>query len=112
MLDITQQDLADAVGVSRPYIASIESGRANPSLAVVERIATALGLELDFVARPPTTVGRPPQRDAVHARCSGLCRPAPHWTWLADMREVTVVRAGCVAGSTYWRSILVGVYCS
>ena len=32
MLDISQQTLADAVGVSRAYIATIESGRANPPL--------------------------------------------------------------------------------
>lgn len=52
MLDITQAELAAAVGVSRPYIAGIESGRANPSLEVVERIGSALGLEMRLIGRP------------------------------------------------------------
>ena len=70
MLDITQQILADAVGVSRPYIAAIESGRANPSLDLVARIAERLGIDIDLVSRPPQVIARP-QNDLVHARCSG-----------------------------------------
>ena len=53
MLDITQQTLADAVGVSRAHIAAVEGGRANPSLDLVARIADRLGIELDLVARQP-----------------------------------------------------------
>ena len=67
----SQSMLAAKVGVSRQYIAAIERGRANPSLDVVVRLATALGLELDFNLRPPIIVGDRRQRDAVHARCSG-----------------------------------------
>lgn len=70
MLDITQQALADAVGVSRPYIAAIEAGRANPSLDLVVRVADRLGIELEFAARQPLVIPRP-QHDLVHARCSG-----------------------------------------
>jgi len=70
MLDITQQTLADAVGVSRAYIAAIESGRANPSLDLVVRVADRLGIEIDLVAREPLVLARP-QHDLVHARCSG-----------------------------------------
>jgi transcriptional regulator with XRE-family HTH domain len=55
--------------VSRGYIAKIERGRANPSLELVERLARALELEIDFVARPPVVFGGH-QRDFVHARCS------------------------------------------
>ncbi len=71
MLDVTQLELAKAVGVSRPYVASIENGRANPSLEVVERIGSALGLELQLLGRPPVVINGPPQHDLVHARCSG-----------------------------------------
>lgn len=70
MLDITQQALADAVGVSRPYIAAIEAGRANPSLDLVARVADRLGIDLEFAARQPLVFGQP-QHDLVHARCSG-----------------------------------------
>ncbi len=71
MLDITQQELADAVSVSRPYIASVETGRANPTLDVVGRILRALGLDPDLLARQPVILNGPQQRDLVHARCSG-----------------------------------------
>ena len=37
--DITQQDLADALGVSRQTIYSIESGKFNPSTTLALRIA-------------------------------------------------------------------------
>lgn len=70
MLDITQQALADAVGVPRPHIAAIESGRANPSLDLVVRITDRLGIQIDLVARQPLVIAIP-QHDLVHARCSG-----------------------------------------
>jgi transcriptional regulator with XRE-family HTH domain len=92
MLDITQQELADAVGVSRPYIASIESGRANPSLDVVERIAESLGLQLELRGQAPVTLNSPRQRDLVHARCSGYVDRRLAGTGWLTRREVTIVR--------------------
>jgi len=70
MLDITQQTLADAVGVSRAYIATIEGGRGNPSLDLVARIADRLGIQVDLVGTRPVVIS-PRQLDLVHARCSG-----------------------------------------
>ncbi len=92
MLDITQAELVAAVGVSRPYIAAIERGRANPSLDVAHKIGIALGLELQLVGRAPAMVGGPGQRDAVHARCSGYAdRRLRGLAWLTH-GEVTIVR--------------------
>lgn len=90
MLDITQQTLANAVGVSRAHIAAIESGRCNPSLDLVGRIGDTLGLELDLVARLPMVIaGR--QRDIVHTRCSGyIDRHFRRAGWVTK-REVEVV---------------------
>jgi transcriptional regulator with XRE-family HTH domain len=90
MLDISQQSLANAVGVSRPYITAIESGRANPSLDLVVRIADRLGIEVDLVARPPIVVGRP-QLDLVHARCSGYIDRRLRRAGWEVQREVEVV---------------------
>ncbi|MGK2850428.1 MAG: helix-turn-helix domain-containing protein [Candidatus Limnocylindrales bacterium] len=70
ILDITQRELAGAVGVSRPFISAIEAGRADPSLDLVQRIAAALGLEIDIASRPPV-VAFPKPADQVHAWCSG-----------------------------------------
>ena len=46
-LGITQKELADRVGVSRPMIAMIESGEREPSLDTLVRILSALGLLLE-----------------------------------------------------------------
>ena len=70
-LDLTQEQLARAVGISRSYIARVELGQANPPLRLVEDIAEALGLELDLRARPPLFMKDRLQRDVVHAHCSG-----------------------------------------
>lgn len=92
MLDITQAELAAAVGVSRAHIASVEAGRANPSLEVVDRIGRALGLDLQLVGRTPTVFNSPSQRDAVHAWCSGYAGRRLAGSGLDVRREVTIGR--------------------
>jgi len=90
MLDITQAEVAAAVGVSRAYVASIESGRANPSLEIVGRIGAALGLELQLVGRRPIVLNSPAQRDAVHAWVSGYVGRRLGRIGLDIRREVTI----------------------
>lgn len=46
LLGLTQQDLADYTGLSLRIIKSIESGKGNPSLSTLTKIADVLGLEL------------------------------------------------------------------
>lgn len=41
-LDLTQEDVADKVGISRAYMGYIEQGRYAPSLEVLEKVAKAL----------------------------------------------------------------------
>lgn len=41
-LELTQEDVADKVGISRAYMGYIEQGRYAPSLEVLEKIAKAL----------------------------------------------------------------------
>jgi DNA-binding XRE family transcriptional regulator len=43
---MTQAQLAEAIGVSQPRIAGIESGDANPRLATLAKLAHALGVTL------------------------------------------------------------------
>ena len=91
---IAQEQLADAVGLARGYIATIESGRANPSLEVVTRIAEKLGLEVELVIRPPLIVGGGlGQRDLVHARCSAYVDRRLRGAGLLTAREVEIVHA-------------------
>lgn len=46
---LSQEDLADCVGVTRSSIANLESGRQRPSLMTLVRIGSVLGLELGFL---------------------------------------------------------------
>ncbi len=45
--DMTQQDLADQVGVTRQTIVSIERGRYDPSVGLALRIAEAFGVPVE-----------------------------------------------------------------
>ena len=42
---LTIEALADAVGLAYSYVGEIERGRRNPTLAVVEKIGKALGVQ-------------------------------------------------------------------
>jgi len=42
--NMSQGDLATALGVDRAYISNIENGRMNPTLSTLEKIAGALGI--------------------------------------------------------------------
>ena len=47
----TQQDLADAMGVSRQTVISIESGRYNPSLELALHLAARYGTAIERIFR-------------------------------------------------------------
>src|SRR5216684_6733859 len=56
-LDLTQQDLAQRIETSVPYVGLLETGRRHPSDKVVVKLAAALALdprELFFLANPGT----------------------------------------------------------
>jgi transcriptional regulator with XRE-family HTH domain len=56
---LSQQELASRLGVSPPYLSTIENGRSNTTVGQLSAIADALGviLEIKFVA--PRIVGEP-----------------------------------------------------
>ncbi|RYG90157.1 MAG: XRE family transcriptional regulator [Alphaproteobacteria bacterium] len=39
---LTQEDLADLIGVAQDYVSKLESGQKNPELATLHRLSTAL----------------------------------------------------------------------
>jgi transcriptional regulator with XRE-family HTH domain len=51
---LSQQQLADRLGVSLKVIRSIESGRGNPSFESLEKLASAADLRVAFVGRSRT----------------------------------------------------------
>lgn len=61
----TQQRLAELAGVPRPTVANLESGSANPTLAVLVRIGTALQVTLDELVSPPRATARLYRRDEL-----------------------------------------------
>ncbi|MCY1512381.1 transcriptional regulator, y4mF family [compost metagenome] len=50
-LKLTQAYLADLAEVSTNTIFKIESGEANPTVAVLEKIAAVLGMEIQLVIK-------------------------------------------------------------
>lgn len=44
--EMTQEDLAEKVGVSRVYIGYVEQGRNTPSLDILEKIAKSLKVSI------------------------------------------------------------------
>jgi transcriptional regulator with XRE-family HTH domain len=43
---LTQQQLAEKMGVRQPYVAQLESGEANPTLSVAGKLLATLGLKM------------------------------------------------------------------
>ena len=52
-LDLTQEELAQRLGVTRQTIIAIEQGRYSPSLDMAFRIARVFGVPLDKVFQYP-----------------------------------------------------------
>jgi transcriptional regulator with XRE-family HTH domain len=58
-LGLSQENLAVDAGIDRTYVSRLERGLENPTVAVLERLATALGATIpDFFLVPPP--GEPP----------------------------------------------------
>jgi transcriptional regulator with XRE-family HTH domain len=49
LLRLSQEELAARAGIDRTYISGVERGVRNPTLEVMQRIATALGSDLDVL---------------------------------------------------------------
>jgi len=45
--DLSQEDFAARCGLDRTYVSGMERGVRNPSLAVIETLAVALGIRLE-----------------------------------------------------------------
>ena len=54
---MSQEELAHKVGTRQPNIARLESGRRDPSIAFLRRVAAALGGKLTIKIEPPQDKG-------------------------------------------------------
>ena len=53
---VSQQQMAKLAGVPRPTWASLESGSANPTLAVLSKVAAALRVSIEELIGPPRSL--------------------------------------------------------
>ncbi|MHC5352353.1 helix-turn-helix domain-containing protein [Metapseudomonas furukawaii] len=60
LLRLSQEELANRSSIDRTYISGVERGVRNPTLQVMQRIATALGSDLDVIFATA--------RDIAHSR--------------------------------------------
>ena len=100
---LTQDGLAKAAAVPRSTIANLESGEGNPSLAVLVKVAGALGVPIDELLASPRAMVRRWASDEVASRTKGrgvsiralVPEPVPD-----EMMEVMDFAPGAVMGGT------------
>jgi len=68
---LTQQQLATAAEVPRPTVAHLESGGANPTLAVLLRVGAALQVTVEELIAPPRTATRLYKADELPTKQRG-----------------------------------------
>ena len=68
---LTQQQMANLSGVPRPTWANLESGAANPTLAVLVKVAGVLQVPLEELIGPPRATARFYAADSIPVRKRG-----------------------------------------
>lgn len=68
---LTQQQVANKADVPRPTWANLESGSANPTLAVIVKVANALGVSVEELIGPPRTSAKFYPAKSIHSRKRG-----------------------------------------
>jgi transcriptional regulator with XRE-family HTH domain len=57
LVRLSQEDLAHRAGLDRTYVSGIERGSRNPSLRILQRVAEALGADLDVLFATARQIG-------------------------------------------------------
>lgn len=70
----TQQQIARLAGIPRATWANLESGGANPTLAVLIKVAAALSVRLEELIEPPRSMGRLYKVNALPVRSRGAVK--------------------------------------
>jgi transcriptional regulator with XRE-family HTH domain len=68
---LTQQQMAKLTGIPRPTWANLESGAANPTLAVLVRVAGALQIRIEELIGPPKASARFYRAEDLPVRARG-----------------------------------------
>ncbi|MEU6717900.1 helix-turn-helix domain-containing protein [Nonomuraea sp. NPDC046802] len=96
----TVASVATDAGLSVPYVANLENGRGNPTVAALDRLADALGTRLTITLADPDTTGReapaPPPSLLEFAKGRRFRRECAALAAMTKQQE-QVVRANLVA---------------
>jgi len=68
---LTQQQMAKLAGVPRPTWANLESGGANPTVAVLIKVANALQVRVEELLSPPKAMARHYEASTLRTRKRG-----------------------------------------
>lgn len=100
---LTQQRLAKVSGVPRPTVANLESGTANPTLAVLIKMAAALQVTIEQLIGPPRRETKVYRAGSLPARVRGqalvrklLPDPIPGM----EIERIEVAAGGKMTGTT------------
>jgi transcriptional regulator with XRE-family HTH domain len=96
----TVASVASEAGLSVPYIANLENGRGNPTIAALDRLASALGVSLQLTFAAPG--GMPSGADSIPASLVRLGRSARF------QRDVTKVAESLGAEQALFSVQLIG----
>ncbi|KXF91432.1 XRE family transcriptional regulator [Phaeobacter inhibens] len=50
--DLSQEEVAHRADIHQTYLSGVETGKRNPSILVLERIAKALGVDVSEIFKP------------------------------------------------------------
>jgi XRE family transcriptional regulator, regulator of sulfur utilization len=98
---LSQQQVARLSGLPRPTWASLESGSANPTLAVLTRVVTALQVSIEELIGPPRTAARlfPAGEVRIRRRQGARTRPlVPEAIAGLDISHMELVPGGTLVG--------------
>lgn len=68
---LTQEQVARQAGIPRATWGHLETGAANPTLAVLDKVATALQVPLEELTAEPRSIGRAYRKGALRSRQQG-----------------------------------------
>ena len=66
--EVTQEDLAERVGIFRTYMSRIETGVANPTLTLIQALADALKVPVTALFDAPAKVSKAKATTATRVR--------------------------------------------
>ena len=107
---LTQAALAELAGTSQPTIAAYETGTKRPNLRTLQRLASAVGLDIHVSFVPPLT--REDRRSLVlHERIAERLRAAPAETLAraeANLLRMRALHPGASGLLDEWERLLQG----